>query len=121
MLLMSIKEFLLPYQSEIITSLISIVATALVIIFVIGKDKYKWFWKEVINMYSGNDSHFSKKRIESGIAFLFSFWMTIFYLKNRIADMDIWAFGYVLTAWLFIAGYTVKQIEKEKTIDLPKQ
>ena len=35
MLLMSIKEFLLPYQSEIITSLISIVATALVIIFVI--------------------------------------------------------------------------------------
>lgn len=35
MLFMSIKEFLLPYQSEIITSLISIVATALVIIFVI--------------------------------------------------------------------------------------
>lgn len=110
------KEFLFMYKSEIFTSVISILTTCIVILLIIGKHRYKWFWKEVLNMYSGADSHFSKKRIESGAAFIFAFWMTIFYLKNRISDMDIWSFGYVLTVWLFIAGYTVQQIEREKKI-----
>jgi len=101
-------------KSEIITAFSSSVITIILIVFVLGKNKIKWVSWELLKMFSGEPSFFSKKRVDSGIAFFFAFWMTIFYLKNRIDDMDIWSFGYVLTVWLFIAGYTLDKIQREK-------
>ncbi len=69
---------------------------------------------ELIYMYSSKNSFFSKKRIESGIAFGIAEWGMIFYLLRKIETMDttdliLWA-----TIQFGIAGYYVKQIQKEK-------
>jgi hypothetical protein len=39
-----------------------------------GWTNIKWFISEIGKMYSSKDSYFSKKRIESGIAFAISQW-----------------------------------------------
>jgi len=105
------------YKHEIGFILIGVLLTTTIILFIIGRKKFEWLVKELVKMYSDEKSYFSKKRIEGGIAFLFAFWMTIFYLKQNIVGMDIWAFGYVLTSWLFISGYVVKQIQSEKVFN----
>lgn len=80
----------------------------------IGWTNIRFVLKELVNMYSSKDSYFSKKRIESGAAFIFALVMTSFFIYKKIDTMDIWTFGYILTTWLFIAGYTVNQIQSEK-------
>ena len=74
----------------------------------------KWFFTEIMNMYSDNPSYFSKKRIESGIAFFISQWGMIFWLLKKFeimttSDFVMWA-GIELAA----AGYIISQIQKEK-------
>jgi hypothetical protein len=45
-----------------------------------GWENIKWLIREVTNMYSSKESFFSKKRIESGIAFIVAQWgMISFY------------------------------------------
>jgi hypothetical protein len=75
----------------------------------------KWFFTEVLKIYSIEESYFSKKRIESGVAFTIGqFGMTYFLLQNiekmSSSDLAIWA-GIEFA----IAGYIVSQIQKEKT------
>lgn len=76
--------------------------------------KIKWFFNEIIKMYSAEDSYFSKKRVESGIAFLIAQFGMIFFLVKKLDTMDV----YELSIWagmeFLIAGYTVTQIQKEK-------
>ena len=78
------------------------------------KNKIKWFITEIMNMYSAHDSHFSKKRVESGVAFLIAQFGMVFFLIKKIDTMDV----YELSIWagmeFLIAGYTVNQIQKEK-------
>ena len=79
-----------------------------------GWTNLKWFISEIGKMYSAKDSYFSKKRIESGIAFAISQWGMIEFLIKKIdtmtsSDMLIWA-GIEFA----VAGYMVNQIEKEK-------
>lgn len=74
----------------------------------------KWFVTEVMNMYSSKPSFFSKKRVESGIAFFIAQWGMIYWLSSKIdvmstSDFAMWA-GIELAA----AGYMVNQIQKEK-------
>lgn len=114
---MNLQDFISEYKSELISIAITSIITTIIILFVIGRNKLKWLAWEILKMYSGKPSFLSKKRIESGFAFWFAFWMTTFYLKMKIETMDIWAFGYILGVWLFIAGYVVKQIESEKKIN----
>lgn len=73
--------------------------------------------KELVKMYSNKESFFSKKRIESGMAFLIFEWGTIHWLvlnveKIGITDLLIWASTNVL-----VAGYTMKEIQKEKQLE----
>lgn len=74
----------------------------------------EWFFTEVMKMYSAKDSFFSKKRVESGIAFLIAQFGMVFFLIKKIDVMDV----YELSIWsgmeFLIAGYTVNQIQKEK-------
>ena len=84
--------------------------------FVSLSNKIKWFYTEIMNMYSAHDSYFSKKRVESGVAFLIAQFGMIFFLVKKIDTMDV----YELSIWagmeFLIAGYTVNQIQKEKKV-----
>jgi hypothetical protein len=76
--------------------------------------KIKWFFTEIMKMYSSEKSYFSKKRVESGIAFAISQWGMIWFLIKKIdvltaSDMLIWA-GIEFA----VAGYMINQIQKEK-------
>jgi len=84
--------------------------------FVSLSNKIKWFYTEIMNMYSAHDSYFSKKRVESGVAFLIAQFGMVFFLVKKIDTMDV----YELSIWagmeFLIAGYTVNQIQKEKKV-----
>ena len=79
-----------------------------------GWTNIKWVVKEFIKIYSNEDSYFSKKRIESGIAFAVGQWGMIFFLLEKYqvmsgTDFSIWA-GIEFA----ISGYVISQIQKEK-------
>ena len=82
-----------------------------------GWTNIKWLIKELVNLYSNSSSFFSKKRIESGIAFLVGQWGMIYFLVKNIdklstSDITLWA-GLEFA----IAGYIVSQIQKEKKLN----
>jgi hypothetical protein len=79
-----------------------------------GWDNIKWFIKEIGNLYTGRESYFSKKRIESGIAFVVGQWGMIYFLlenhsKLTASDIALWA-----GVEFAISGYMISQIQKEK-------
>lgn len=77
--------------------------------------KVKWGFSELLKMYSSSEkSFFSKKRVESGVAFVIAQWGMIFFLLNRIntmstTDIVLWA-GVEFS----ISGWMIHQIQKEK-------
>jgi hypothetical protein len=80
----------------------------------LGWENIKWIAKELGAMYSSRKSYFSKKRIESGVAFIVAQWGMIFFLLEKHTDMissdlAIWA-GIEFA----VSGYIVNQIQKEK-------
>ena len=79
-----------------------------------GWENTKWFIREIREMYSSTNSYFSKKRIESGVAFAVAQWGMIFFLLEKhtemtSSDLAIWA-GIEFA----VSGYIVNQIQKEK-------
>ena len=74
----------------------------------------KWFIKEIANLYSDEPSYFSKKRVESGIAFIIAQTGMVAYLISKIETMDVYEFLMWAGAEFLIAGYTINQIQKEK-------
>jgi hypothetical protein len=88
--------------------------------------KKKWFFgwfniklliKELVKLYSNESSYFSKKRVESGIAFIVGQFGMIYFLvinidKLTTSDIALWA-GIECA----IAGYIVNQIQKEKKVE----
>ena len=77
------------------------------------KEKINWLINEVGNLYSDKPSHFSKKRIESGVAFIIGQWGMIYFLVNNIDDMTTSDLGIWSSIEFVMAGYTVYQIQKE--------
>lgn len=84
--------------------------------FIKVSSNVRWFITEIIKMYSVENSFFSKKRVESGIAFLIAQLGMVFFLVKKIDVIDV----YELSIWagmeFLIAGYTVTQIQKEKKV-----
>lgn len=81
-----------------------------------GTDNIRFYTKELIKMYFNGEgiSVFSKKRIESGFAFLVMQWGLIHWLILNITTM-----GWVgIVAWASvegaICGYVIKKIEESK-------
>ena len=74
-----------------------------------------WFIKEIFKIYSSQSSYFSKKRIESGIAFVIAEWGMIYYMISKIDTLS----SVELFTWASIqfcaAGYIISQIQKEKS------
>jgi hypothetical protein len=86
-----------------------------------GWTNIKWAIKELMNVYSTKKSYFSKKRLESGMAFLIGqFGMVYFIIQNHAtmtsSDLAIWA-GIEFA----ISGYMINQIQKEKKKDNPEE
>lgn len=79
-----------------------------------GWTNIKFVIKEIIKIYSTKASYFSKKRLESGIAFVIAQWGMIYFLleKHTImtsSDLAIWA-GIEFA----VSGYIINHIQKEK-------
>ena len=82
-----------------------------------GWNNIKWFINEIGNLYTGTESFFSKKRVESGIAFAVGQWgMSYFLLQNiqtmSTSDIVLWA-----GVEFAISGYMLNQIQKEKQLN----
>jgi hypothetical protein len=78
------------------------------------KENLKWFGKEIMTMYSSKPSFFSKKRIESGIAFVIAQIGMLTYFFEHHTTMDMSSMLMWAGAEFTIAGWTISQIQKEK-------
>ena len=83
--------------------------------------KIKWVVSEIGKIYSNEDSYFSKKRIESGVAFIVGQWGMIYFLVKNIttmttSDVAIWS-----GVEFALAGYMISQIQKEKKTEEPTE
>jgi hypothetical protein len=79
-----------------------------------GWENIKWITKELLNMYSAKSSYFSKKRIESGVAFLVAQWGMVFFLLEKHSDLSMTDMLMWAGAEFAISGYMLAQIQKEK-------
>ena len=79
-----------------------------------GWTNIKWVVKEIMNIYSAKDSYFSKKRIESGIAFLIAQWGMIFFLLEKHSTLSMGEFLLWAAAEFAVSGYIINKIQKEK-------
>lgn len=89
-----------------------------------GWENCKWFIKELVKIGSSDTSFFSKKRVESGIAFIVTIWGCIFWLIMKYDVMDTTDFLIWSSVPVAIAGYTVAMIEKarqQKKDEVPKE
>ena len=82
-----------------------------------GWNNIKWFIKEIGNLYTGKESFFSKKRVESGIAFAVGQWGMIYFLLQNMqtmstSDIVLWA-----GVEFAISGYMLNRIQKEKQLN----
>ena len=85
-----------------------------------GWENIKWFISEVNKMYSGAvESFFSKKRVESGVAFIILQWGMIFWLLKKYEVMSTTDFLLWATIEGAIAGYMINQIEKNNRLNTP--
>lgn len=76
--------------------------------------KIKWFFSEIVAMYSTKTSYFSKKRVESGIAFTIAQGgMILFFLEKyqtlSMGEVILWA-----TTEFAISGYILNKIQTQK-------
>jgi len=88
-----------------------------------GWDNIRWGLKELINIYSSKTSYFSKKRIESGIAFLIAQWGMVYFLYQQHQTLTMGEFLLWAAAEFAVSGYMINQIQKEKKekMDLSNQ
>ena len=79
-----------------------------------GWTNIKWFIKEIGNLYSTQPSYFSKKRFESGIAFIIGQWGMVYFLMEKLNTMDTADIVLWSGVEFAISGYVLNQIQKEK-------
>lgn len=76
--------------------------------------RIKWLIKELVKVFSNENSYFSKKRIESFVAFIVGQYGMIYFLINHIITMSTTDIAMWAGIEFFIAGYVINQIQKEK-------
>jgi hypothetical protein len=69
---------------------------------------------ELIRIYSHKPSFFSKKRIESGVAFMIAQWGMVFFVLKKYPDLTMTDIIMWATIEFGISGYILHQIQKEK-------
>ena len=83
-----------------------------------GWNNIKKFITEIINIYSNKNSFFSKKRVESSVAFIIGQYGMIMFLSNHLATMTTAEIIFWASAEFAIAGWTINQIQKEKGVQV---
>lgn len=83
--------------------------------------RLQWHLKELDKMYSGEHSFYSKKRIESGIAFIVLQWGMVHWMilnvgKIPASEMAIWA-----GIEIGIITYQIHHTQKEKKLKLDQK
>jgi hypothetical protein len=81
-----------------------------------GWENLKWFVREIVKMYSAKPSYFSKKRIESGIAFAIAQAGMIFFLLEKHDTLIMSEFLWWAAAEFAVSGYIINSIQKEKQL-----
>lgn len=81
----------------------------------------RFYIKELIKMYSSEKSFFSKKRIESGIAFLIGQIMMIVYFANKLPTLTTADFITLIVVEFLLAGYLVNKTELAKKAIIEKE
>ena len=81
-----------------------------------GWENFKWLCRELLKVGSSQQGYFSKKRMESGVAFLilqYGMWDILQHLIEKettsMSDFAIWA-----GIEAFICGYALNKIEAAK-------
>jgi hypothetical protein len=82
--------------------------------YLFGWSNISFLIKEFVKMYSGGNSFFSKKRIESGIAFIVLQWGAIYYLVHKLDTITMSDFLLWSGVQLAIVGYTMNMIQAQK-------
>jgi hypothetical protein len=82
--------------------------------FFFGWNNMKWMLKELLNVYSSKNSYFSKKRIESGLAFIIAQWGMIFFLLEKHTTLSMGEFLLWAAAEFAVSGYIINKIQQEK-------
>ena len=86
-----------------------------------GWSNIKWLFTEFLNIYSVNKSFFSKKRIESGVAFIIAQWGMIYFLLEHHSKLSMGEFLLWAAAEFGVSGYIINQIQKEKKKNEPTE
>ena len=84
-----------------------------------GWTNIKWFITEIGNIYSSKPSYFSKKRVESGIAFAIAQWGMIFFLLHHYKTATMGEFLLWASAEFAVSGYMISKIQSEKAQSQP--
>jgi hypothetical protein len=79
-----------------------------------GWTNIKWFITELSKMYSSKPSYFSKKRIESGVAFAIAQIGMVFFLIMKYDSLLMSDFLWWAAAEFAVSGYIINAIQKEK-------
>jgi hypothetical protein len=82
-----------------------------------GWKNTKWFITEVGNMYSSKPSYFSKKRIESGVAFIIGQAGMIMFLLFKYKTLDMTDFIMWASLEFAVGGYITYQIQRQRRYD----
>lgn len=80
-----------------------------------GWSNWKKLFTELVNIYSTKKSFFSKKRIESGLAFIIAQWGMIFFLLEKHSTLSMGEFLLWAAAEFAVSGYIINKIQKEKS------
>lgn len=83
-------------------------------LYFFGWTNLKWFLKEMMDIYSTRKSYFSKKRVESGLAFIIAQWGMIFFLLEKHSTLSMGEFLLWAAAEFAVSGYIINKIQKEK-------
>jgi len=83
-------------------------------LFSLAFSKVKWLITEIVAIYSGKPSYFSKKRIESGIAFVIAQWGMIYFLLEHHSKLTMGEFLLWAAAEFAVSGYIINKIQSEK-------
>jgi hypothetical protein len=83
-------------------------------IYFLGWTNLKWLLRELMDIYSTRKSFFSKKRVESGLAFIIAQWGMIFFLLEKHTTLSMGEFLLWAGAEFAVSGYIINKIQKEK-------
>lgn len=79
-----------------------------------GWSNIKWVIREFYSIFTSKSTFFSKKRMESGIAFIVAQFGMIYFLVKNVSTMNTYDICIWAATEFAVAGYMINQIQKEK-------